>query len=507
MTTQWPQRTPWPPPRQRVPRAAVVLIAVVLVLLVGLGVVVALTVLPGTAAASEVTREPVATAGANPFMPPVGSDATGVTAPPGAGGTYRADTAGLYGGSRDERTCDRQKLTRFLDSHRGQAAAWSGVLGIRTWDIDGYVAGLTPVLLRADTLVTNHGYLGGRATVLTSVLQAGTAVFVDRYGTPVVRCFCGNPLTAPTLYGSPTYVGPTWVSFDRTTITIVQSSPTVINNYALVDARAGRPFTRPGRSDGTRDGDPTYSPGPVGTGGPHGGPGGSGPASTVPDGGTSTGPGGRAPDTTDTPFDPENAEYTVSCGTARLRGGSGSAGGRPVELLAAPAADLTPDAGRETVALLQCTPRSGDPVQEVQVFGSDGRQIGTLPTPPAPPGSTRTPEFVPSTFALSGGTLRSAMKVFGPDDSTAPSLRQTWTWDWTGSSFSLEPGSVTPVPQGAAPQPAPESIPEVVPPAVPESVPDGGTGGSRSGTSSTPSTGDTSAERAPQGAAPAGTGG
>ncbi len=249
MSTAWPSPPPPPPPpppRTGAPGWAIALIAAVTALVIGAGVFVTLSLTSGTANAAEVTREPVNTAGENPFMPTVGTDAPNVTTPTKTGGSFRGDTPGLYGGTRDNRTCDAAKLSGFLNSHPDQAAAWSGVLGISTTQIDSYVSTLTPVLLRSDTQVTNHGYVSGRATVVSSVLQAGTAVFVDRYGTPVVRCYCGNPLTAPTLVTSPVYIGPTWVSFNQTNITVVQNTTTVVNNYTLVDPWKNKPFVRTG---------------------------------------------------------------------------------------------------------------------------------------------------------------------------------------------------------------------------------------------------------------------
>ncbi|MDQ4118893.1 MAG: LCCL domain protein, partial [Actinomycetota bacterium] len=181
MTTARPANPPPPPPpRTGLPRWAIALIVAVTALVIGAGVFVALTVIGGTASAAEVTREPVNTAGANPFMPAVGTDAPDVAPPTTNGGTFRGDTPGLYGGTRDDRTCDAAKMTDFLRSHPSEAAAWAGVLDIRTTEIDSFVSTLTPVLLRSDTRVTNHGYVDGRVTVVHSVLQAGTAVFVDR---------------------------------------------------------------------------------------------------------------------------------------------------------------------------------------------------------------------------------------------------------------------------------------------------------------------------------------
>ena len=94
-------------------------------------------------------------------------------------------------------------MVAFLQANPEKAAAWAGVLGISAASIPGYVAELTPVILRSDTYVTNHGFAGGRATTLTSVLQAGTAVMVDKFGTPRVKCYCGNPLTPAIVPASP----------------------------------------------------------------------------------------------------------------------------------------------------------------------------------------------------------------------------------------------------------------------------------------------------------------
>ena len=71
------------------------------------------------------------------------------------------------------------------------------MLGIDPADIATYVGTLTPMQLRADTRVTNHGFVDGHATSLQSVLQAGTAVLVDDHGRPRVKCGCGNPLLDP----------------------------------------------------------------------------------------------------------------------------------------------------------------------------------------------------------------------------------------------------------------------------------------------------------------------
>jgi hypothetical protein len=204
----------------------------------------------GVKGSSEVAASPISTAGANPFTPSTGTDKSGLKSPAGtastSGGpaTYVASLPGLYGGTRNYKTCDAQKLVAFLQQNPAKATAWASTLGISTTDIPHYMSGLTPVLLRTDTRVTNHGYVNGVADPIQSVLEAGTAVFVNKYGEPVVKCYCGNPLTPPELLSAPVYTGPLWASFTTINITIIEQSPTIINTYTLYDPNTGTEFKR-----------------------------------------------------------------------------------------------------------------------------------------------------------------------------------------------------------------------------------------------------------------------
>src|SRR4051812_33544843 len=212
----------------------------------------------GVKGASEITAEPVSSAGSNPFTAAAGKDMSGVRPPKQAvstsgPSTYRGSLPGLYAGTRDYATCDAHKLINFLEHEPSKASAWSGVLGIPVTRIRTYVNRLTPVLLRTDTRVTNHGYANGQATVIQSVLQAGTAVFVNRYGEPVIKCYCGNPLTPPVLYREPVYIGPRWTDFSTTHITIIKQSITIIDTFTLYDPDTGTTFKRPAGTDGTGD--------------------------------------------------------------------------------------------------------------------------------------------------------------------------------------------------------------------------------------------------------------
>lgn len=223
----------------------------------------------GVKGGSEVQAQAINTSGTNPFTASVGKDHAGVTPPPAAastsGGltTYVASTPGLYGGTRNISVCDARQLVSFLQQNQSKATAWAGVLGIQTSQISSYVDQLTPVLLRTDTRVTNHGYADGQATTLQSVLEAGTAVLVDQYGRPTVKCYCGNPLTPPQLLTSPVYTGTLWTGFSTSSITIIQQSTTIINQFILYDPNTGKLYPQtPGINgkSGPYQGTPSATP-------------------------------------------------------------------------------------------------------------------------------------------------------------------------------------------------------------------------------------------------------
>ncbi|OZC33236.1 DUF6777 domain-containing protein [Gordonia polyisoprenivorans] len=148
-------------------------------------------------------------------------------------------TPGLYvGGST---SCDPAGLGNFLAQHPSQAAAWASVYGISTQAIPYYLDTLTPVILSADTWVTNYSYTGGSAVPFQDVLQAGTSVLVDSAGVPRVRCQCGNPLgpAASAPIGGYRIRGTHWqgyqvnyitrVAYNTQNVTVVNNTTTVIN--------------------------------------------------------------------------------------------------------------------------------------------------------------------------------------------------------------------------------------------------------------------------------------
>jgi hypothetical protein len=103
-------------------------------------------------------------------------------------------------------------------------------------------------------VVVNHGFTGGKANPLVSLLQAGTAVLVNRFGLPVVKCYCGNPLK-PYAGRKRTYTGPSWAGFDPARVTTIVAAAAPVPSYTMVDLGTGQTYTRqPGpRPDDTPD--------------------------------------------------------------------------------------------------------------------------------------------------------------------------------------------------------------------------------------------------------------
>lgn len=145
---------------------------------------------------------------------------------------------GLYGAGGTA-SCDVAALGNSLANDPSSARAWASVFGISTSDIPYYLNTLTPVVLTADTWVTNHTYHGGSANAFQSVLQAGTPVLVDGAGVPRAVCSCGNPLAPPaaTPVGGYRVSGTTWPGYQTNRVVRVAyhtENVTVVNNTTVV---------------------------------------------------------------------------------------------------------------------------------------------------------------------------------------------------------------------------------------------------------------------------------
>lgn len=158
---------------------------------------------PGTAEDLQVVEyEPPSAAGEDPFTTVADVEGEDVVRFKRTTGSSAVDPHEPFGGSGSLHVCDREALVKFLLSHKQQRRAWADVLGIDgdKDSVSRFVRSLTPVTLTVDTRITNHMYVNGRAVPFQSILVAGTAVLVDKYGRPVVRCKCGNPLRPPIHY-------------------------------------------------------------------------------------------------------------------------------------------------------------------------------------------------------------------------------------------------------------------------------------------------------------------
>ncbi|MGR6963349.1 DUF6777 domain-containing protein [Geodermatophilus sp. URMC 61] len=355
------------------------------------------------AEAVRVEAEPATSTGEDPFVPPDGnatpgsppapsSEAAGSS--PGNGTRPQADvpvsgdTAGLYGGTGAE-VCDSDELATHLEAHPAKARAWAGAQGIQGEDIRSFLVSLTPVVLRADTAVTNHGHRDGRANAYQSVLQTGTAVLVDDRGVPRVRCSCGNPLGDPVPRDRARYEGQTWPELESRPVTVVQPAPTVVEDFVIVheapDATVA--VERPQGSHGDEDGptDPEevraaldFSPEAAAeqadqdshAPAPGGGTGSGSPSPATP---TPPGPNGESPIDQD----------TTSAGSSP----SGSPSGASTTPVGPTSASPTPGASTTSASPTSDSTLPGQGVTDQRALPSDGTASGvTVPDVSAPPG-------------------------------------------------------------------------------------------------------------------------
>ncbi|MFD0352642.1 DUF6777 domain-containing protein [Streptomyces sp. NPDC127110] len=215
----------------------------------------------------ELTLQPVGAAGPDPFTP---SSATAESAPvqpplPNASGrgirTVGAATPGLYGGTNRLGSCDVERQVAFLTSDAAKARSFAQAAGIEQEKIPDFLRALTPVVLRADTRVTNHGFRDGRAEGYQSVLQAGTAVLVDDHGMPRVRCGCGNPLAAPrSAKGNPVLKGDQWNGYQPTQVIVIEPTIQVIKRLVIVNVADNTWIERKAGDDGAQDKPPRALP-------------------------------------------------------------------------------------------------------------------------------------------------------------------------------------------------------------------------------------------------------
>ncbi|MFE1884828.1 DUF6777 domain-containing protein [Streptomyces diastatochromogenes] len=235
----------------------------------------------GTAQGGEVFLQAASKTGPDPFTE---STATETSAPPkttapgktsapattsSPGTTPRATTSapvnqlravdggapGLYSGVQNRPSCDVEKQIKYLQADPAKNRAYAAEAGIQPSAVPAYLRSLTPMTLRADTRVTNHGYRSGSGTSYQAVLQSGTAVLVDGHGVPRARCACGNPLTPPVAQRTtPRQTGDRWASYQPTNVIVVRPTTVIINVFVIYDSHRDDWFHRDrGDDSGRRD--------------------------------------------------------------------------------------------------------------------------------------------------------------------------------------------------------------------------------------------------------------
>lgn len=215
---------------------------------------------PGDARPDEIRLEPVTYRSNDPFTESVVTldDDELATAAGAASSDFAGRVSGaterLYGSRRAVPPCDVGRLVEVLTGDDSVTDAFVDVIGVEPVEVARYVRSLTPVLLRADTAVTNHAYRDGRAVPFRAVLQAGTPVLIDGSGVPRVKCSCGNPLAAPDwdvvasagasdkrsgAGSGPRFAGDGWESFDPSSVVEVEAAEDPAPRITTVDFDSG----------------------------------------------------------------------------------------------------------------------------------------------------------------------------------------------------------------------------------------------------------------------------
>ncbi|WP_199819879.1 DUF6777 domain-containing protein, partial [Streptomyces sp. NRRL S-118] len=232
--------------------------------------VVLALVLPGRGGHGDVTREVRLQGFAEPgddrftdstdprggaSVPPAARDASpGAVDGPAA---HRGTADGLYGGTRNVPACEVERQISRLGATPAKNKAFAVAAGVEPVAVPRYLRSLTPLRLVKDAWVTDHGYRGGEAYPYQAVLQAGTAVLVDRLAVPRVRCACGNPLSEPLSEpdGKGRYrtTGHRWPGFSLARTVRVKPAEKPVDTFVVVDlADPGRRIARPAGGTGHR---------------------------------------------------------------------------------------------------------------------------------------------------------------------------------------------------------------------------------------------------------------
>ncbi len=227
---QFPGPVPPPPsrPSRKRPLAAKIVAGLVAAGLVvgGAGAWMAFS-----GSSAEAAVQSTSFAGADPTTSPFGTDAPQVAAV-AATGPQAGDTAGLFAATTPP-SCNTADYLGQLQADPAKLAAFGGVYGLGAGDVPAFVNSLSPVVLRANTSVTDHPFRDGAFVEQPAILAAGTAVLVNSYGEPTVKCFNGNPLTGGAPLADAISVVPTdqvisdfrFTSIDNSRVVVIPGKP------------------------------------------------------------------------------------------------------------------------------------------------------------------------------------------------------------------------------------------------------------------------------------------
>ncbi|MFJ7339403.1 DUF6777 domain-containing protein [Streptomyces sp. NPDC101110] len=218
----------------------------------------------GTSTATgEVFLQPAADTGPDEFTEstaqedssasPVTPSGATESAPQNAVRGVNGNAPGLYGGTRNVASCDVEKQIAYFQDAPDKERSFASVVRIQPSEVPAYLRSLTPVQLRMDTRVTNHGYKNGAPTSYQAVMQAGTAVLVDDRGVPRVRCACGNPLSPPVATPSaPRTTGAAWPGYKSSNVVTVTPARQPVDVFVMCEPD-GEWFKREAGDTGKKD--------------------------------------------------------------------------------------------------------------------------------------------------------------------------------------------------------------------------------------------------------------
>ncbi|UUN30497.1 DUF6777 domain-containing protein [Streptomyces sp. FIT100] len=232
----------------------------------------------GAPARPQVRLQAAAEQGSDPFtastatLTGAGGKLPAPHASAGGAGTARpvrtvlGSKPGLYGGVHSVASCDVEQQIRLLVADGGLGRAFAHGAGVSQEETPAFLRELTPMVLRADTRVTGHGYRDGAADRFQAILQTGTAVLVDEYGSPRVRCASGSPLASPVVDPSGAEEqGKAWPGYDRERVVVITRAAQVIDSFVIVDVVGNTWLSRKSGTDGEADmkpaAPPAYDPG------------------------------------------------------------------------------------------------------------------------------------------------------------------------------------------------------------------------------------------------------